>query len=67
VDYIIHGHTHRAAHVRIDHVRLINPGALERARPRTVATLDVANDALDFWRVDEHAETGDPPRPFLPR
>jgi putative phosphoesterase len=67
VDYIIHGHTHRASHVRIDHVQLINPGALERARPHTVATLDVAHDALEFWHVDEHAATGDPPRPFLPR
>ena len=65
--YILHGHTHRATDTRVRHVRLINPGALDRARPHTVATLDLARDALDFWVVDEHAEPSEPPRSFQPR
>lgn len=66
-DYLLYGHTHVAAETRIGHVRMINPGALERARPRTVATLDLARDALRFWQVDELAEPTEPPRPFTPR
>lgn len=66
-DYILYGHTHCAADMRVRHVRLINPGALERARPHTVATLDLARDVLEFWRVDEHDEPGRPPLRFEPR
>lgn len=64
--YIIHGHTHRATDTRAGEARLINPGALERARVYTVATLDVSRDALCFWQVDEHASANEPPRPFAP-
>jgi len=65
LDYILYGHTHRAADLRAGTVRLINPGALERARPHTVATLDLRRDQLDFWQVDEHADPASPPRPFV--
>lgn len=67
LDYIFHGHTHRAADLRVGQVRLVNPGALERARPYTVATLDLGRDALDFWQVDEHPELSERPRRFMPR
>jgi putative phosphoesterase len=66
-DYILYGHTHCAADTRVGHVRLINPGALERARPHTVATLDLARDVLEFWGVDERAEPSGPPLRFQPR
>jgi putative phosphoesterase len=66
-DYIIHGHTHRAADIRVGETRLINPGALERARAYTVATLDVSRDVLRFWQFDEHANANESPRPFTPR
>jgi hypothetical protein len=65
-DYILHGHTHRAADRRVGSVRLINPGALERSRQPTVATLDVGRDALRFWVVDEHADDLERPRAFRP-
>lgn len=65
-NYILFGHTHRPADTRLDPVRLINPGAVQRARPPTVATLDLARDALKFWVVDPHAPDGQQPRQFLP-
>jgi uncharacterized protein len=53
VDYLLTGHTH----VRHDHregrTRLINPGALHRAVIKSVATLDLATDKLQFHNVNE--------------
>lgn len=51
VDYILCGHTHARRDQRLGRVRIINPGALHRARPRTVATLDLAADELTFHEV----------------
>ncbi|HUU85734.1 MAG TPA: YfcE family phosphodiesterase [Phycisphaerae bacterium] len=51
VDYIFCGHTHYPQDERVGHVRVINPGALHRARPRTVATLDLITDELTFHEV----------------
>jgi len=67
LDYILYGHMHRPADARIAHVRMINPGALERARPHTVATLDLTSDALKYWQVDESAAPTSAPRSFAPR
>lgn len=67
LDYVLYGHTHRPSAARVAHVRLINPGALERVRPYTVATLDLTSDALKFWQVDESAAPTSAPRPFTPR
>jgi putative phosphoesterase len=47
-EYLLQGHTHIRADERIGRTRLINPGALHRANPKTVATLDVATDSLHF-------------------
>ena len=66
LDYVFYGHTHTAAEARVGQVRMINPGALERARPHTVATLDLERDALEFWQVDEQAGVPDHPLPFTP-
>jgi uncharacterized protein len=60
VDYILHGHTHRARDERIGRVRVINPGALQRANPRTVATLDTATDAVQFYAYDAKRAAFDP-------
>ena len=43
---------------------MINPGALERAFPYTVATLDLARDELRFWQVDENAPPDAAPLPY---
>lgn len=47
-DYFIHGHTHRSRDERRGTTRFINPGALHRASPFSVALLDPANDSLEF-------------------
>ncbi len=51
VDYILHGHTHRARDETMGGKRIINPGALHRARRKTVATLDTATAKLTFHRI----------------
>jgi putative phosphoesterase len=50
-DYLFQGHTHVADDERVGRTRVINPGALHRARVKTVATLDLARDALNFLTV----------------
>ena len=47
-DYLFQGHTHIPLDQRVGKTRLINPGALHRANPRTFALLDLASDALEF-------------------
>lgn len=50
-DYLLQGHTHVRADLRVGRVRVINPGALHRAREKTVALLDTATDSLSFLTV----------------
>jgi putative phosphoesterase len=50
-DYVLYGHTHAGSDHRVGRTRLINPGALHRARLRTVALLDLARDALSIRRL----------------
>jgi putative phosphoesterase len=52
-DYVLHGHTHVARDERLGPLRVINPGALQRAPVHTVATLDLRADRVEFWRVDD--------------
>ncbi len=52
VDYVLHGHSHRQRDERVGGVRIINPGALVRARPKTVAILDPGRDLLTFHTLD---------------
>jgi predicted phosphodiesterase len=56
-DYIIHGHTHVRRDERVKtaggSTRLVNPGALHRARVKSVALLDVATDRLEFLELPE--------------
>ena len=40
-DYLFYGHTHVADERRSGKTRVINPGALHRARPKTLLILDV--------------------------
>lgn len=53
VDYILHGHTHVVRDERRGKTRIINPGALFRAKPKTVATLDTSTDKLEFVEVSK--------------
>ena len=50
-DYLLHGHTHVREDKRVGQVRIINPGALHRASPKSVALLDTAADRLEFIDV----------------
>jgi len=50
-DYLLQGHTHVKKDERVGRTRIINPGALHRANPKTVATLDTKSDQLNFHNV----------------
>lgn len=50
-DYILAGHTHIKTDERLGRTRVINPGALFRAYPYTLALLDAEKDKLEFVEV----------------
>lgn len=50
-DYLLVGHSHVPGEQRVGAVRVINPGALHRARVKTVALLDLATDDLRWIEV----------------
>ncbi len=52
-DYVFHGHTHEVRDDRVGATRVINPGALHRARPKTFAVLDLASGDLETVVVPE--------------
>jgi len=56
-DYILHGHTHTACDQCVGRMRIINPGALHRARPKTVATLDTTTDTVVFYAANQKDDT----------
>ena len=60
LDYVFYGHTHKYADRRVGRIRFINPGALHRARIKTVALLNLKNDALTFFRLDTGSLLNDP-------
>jgi uncharacterized protein len=49
--YLIHGHTHVRHDIRIGDTRIISPGALHRAKQKSVALLDVTSDQLRFLEL----------------
>ena len=51
-DYVFHGHTHQAADRRNGNTRVINPGALQRARVKTFVILDLATGELQSIVVE---------------
>jgi putative phosphoesterase len=51
IHYLLTGHSHCRRDERVGTIRCINPGALHRAHPKTVATLDLATDELIFHEV----------------
>lgn len=50
-DYLLQGHTHIPHEERVGKTHVINPGALYRAREKTVALLDTQGDAVTFLKV----------------
>ena len=57
-DYLFQGHTHVRADERFGRTRLINPGALHRAKEKTVALLDTAADNVTWLTVPAGAAEG---------
>ena len=53
VDYLFHGHTHIARDEKYNSKRVINPGALQRAAKKSVATLDTVTDCVTFHEIAE--------------
>lgn len=60
LDYLLHGHTHQADDYRMGSMRIINPGALHRARFKSVALLDPETDTLEFIPIDDPLECDAP-------
>jgi putative phosphoesterase len=52
IDYVFHGHTHQAVDRRIGTTRIINPGALHRARTKTFVVLDLLTGQAESVIVD---------------
>jgi putative phosphoesterase len=52
-DFVFYGHTHQVEEHRSGRTRVVNPGALHRARPKTLALLDLATRNLESVRVAE--------------
>ena len=46
-DFLFYGHTHRAAEHRTGPTRVINPGALHRADPKTFVLLDLPGGEVE--------------------
>ena len=50
-DYVLTGHTHIKRDEKIGKTRVINPGALFRIYPYTIALLDAEKDRLQFVEI----------------
>jgi putative phosphoesterase len=51
-DYLFHGHTHIARDEQTGRTRVINPGALFRARPKTFVVLDLESGEAESVIVE---------------
>ena len=50
-DYLFYGHTHVREEHHTGKTRVVNPGALYRAKPRTCIVLDLASGELEWLEV----------------
>jgi|SRR3989338_8392176 len=50
-DYVLTGHTHVKRDEKIGKTRIINPGALFRIYPYTIALLDVDKNKVEFIKI----------------
>lgn len=52
-DVVLSGHTHKRRAERENGVLMVNPGALHRARHKTIALLRLPDKRVEFFRVTE--------------
>ena len=52
VDFVLYGHTHEADVEVFDGKCFVNPGALFRANPKTVATINTQTSEIQFHEVN---------------
>jgi putative phosphoesterase len=50
-EFLFHGHTHMAREHRTGRTRVINPGALHRARPKSLVILDLQTGQIESLNV----------------
>jgi putative phosphoesterase len=50
--YVIKGHTHFKEDYRREHIHVINPGALNEREQNTIAILDLKEDKVEFYNID---------------
>ncbi len=50
-DYLFYGHTHIAREHRVGRTRVINPGAMHRATPKTFVILNVETGEIESFEV----------------
>jgi putative phosphoesterase len=51
-DFLFYGHTHQAEEHRSGSTRIVNPGALHRARPKTFAVLNLTSREIESVTVE---------------
>ena len=51
-DFLFYGHTHRAEEHLSGPTRIVNPGALHRARPKSFAVLDLTSREMESVTVE---------------
>ena len=51
-DFVFYGHTHQDAEHRTGRTRVVNPGALFRAKPKTFAIVDLASGKIELVTVE---------------
>jgi predicted phosphodiesterase len=51
-DYLFYGHSHRAEQHQTGPTRVVNPGALHRAKVKTFVVLDLASGELQTVTVE---------------
>lgn len=51
--YFFQGHTHQSTDKHLNKLRIVNPGALHRARQYSVAVVDIKQDQVDFIQINQ--------------
>jgi len=50
-DFLFHGHTHKPDDYQFGSTRVVNPGALHRAVPKTFISLDLGTEEIEYFAL----------------